>query len=250
MGHKILRMIEITVGISAVTGMIAGITQLFEKKNPAHKPNGIYEKFLKRGLDVFLSTGALITLSPIIVITAIMVRIKLDSPVVYTQERPGRGGKVFKIYKFRTMTNEKDRNGKLLPDEMRLTPFGAALRKNSLDELLELVNIIKGDMAVVGPRPLLVSYLPWYTEEQKKRHLVRPGLTGYAQAHGRNMVHWDDKFAMDVEYAEHITFKGDCKIIWDTVKAVFKHEGISSATSATMESFIDYCKGLGREPGQ
>ena len=145
------------------------------------------------------------------------------------------------------MTNEKDTEGNLLPDEKRLTKVGKAIRAASIDELPELINIIKGDMAVVGPRPLLVKYLPWYSEEQHKRHFVRPGLTGYAQAHGRNAVSWDEKFQMDVDYTERITFFGDAKIILATVKTVIKHEGISSVTSATMESFIEYCKSLGRE---
>lgn len=212
-----------------------------------HKPYGPYERFIKRPLDCILATGAFIVFSPILAVTAILVRVKLGSPVLFKQERPGRDECIFKLYKFRTMTDKRDDNGELLPDEIRLTPFGKKLRSTSLDELPELINIIKGDMAVVGPRPLLVRYLPWYTEEQHKRHLVRPGITGYAQAHGRNAVNWDDKFAMDVDYTNHITFKGDLQIILDTVKAVIKHEGISSETSATMESFIDYCKSKGRE---
>ena len=166
----------------------------------------------------------------------------------FTQERPGKDEKIFKLYKFRTMTDEKDENGEPLPDEVRLTSFGKKLRSTSLDELPELINIIKGDMAVVGPRPLLVKYLPFYTDEQHHRHDVRPGLTGYAQAHGRNAVNWDDKFQMDLDYASHITFLGDAKIILDTVKAVLKHEGISSETSATMEDFRDYCSSVGRVP--
>lgn len=212
-----------------------------------HKPYGPYEKFIKRPLDCILATGAFIVFSPILAVTAILVRVKLGSPILFKQERPGKDERIFKLYKFRTMTDGKDENGNPLPDEVRLTNFGKKLRSTSLDELPELINIIKGDVAVVGPRPLLVKYLPWYTEEQHKRHTVRPGLTGYAQAHGRNTVNWDDKFAMDCEYAEHITFKGDLQIILDTVKVVFKHEGISSETSATMESFIDYCKSKGRE---
>lgn len=213
-----------------------------------HKPYGFYEKFMKRPLDCLLAVSALIVLSPILLTTAILVRVKLGSPVLFTQERPGKDEKVFKLFKFRTMTDQKDASGNLLPDVARLTSFGRKLRSTSLDELPELINIIKGDMSVVGPRPLLVKYLPWYTEEQRKRHLVRPGLTGYAQAHGRNLVSWDDKFAMDVEYAEHISFRKDVQIILDTVKAVVQHEGINSATSVTMESFIEYCKSVGRGP--
>ena len=213
-----------------------------------HKPYGIYERLIKRPLDFFLSMCALIVLSPILLVTSFLVRKKLGSPVIFSQERPGRNEKIFKLYKFRTMTDEKDENGKLLPDEVRLTKFGRTLRSLSIDELPELINIIRGDMAVVGPRPLLVKYLPYYTEEQHKRHCVRPGLTGYAQVHGRNTVNWDDKFAMDVKYTEKITFPGDAKIILETIKTVFKREGISSGTSATMEDFTEYCASVGRTP--
>lgn len=207
-----------------------------------------YRQFFKRFYDIVLSGIAIIVFSPMLLITAILVRIKLGSPVLFKQERPGKNEKIFKLYKFRTMTDEKDANGEPLPDEVRLTSFGRTLRSTSLDELPELINIIRGDMAVVGPRPLLVKYLPFYTEEQRKRHSVRPGLTGYAQVHGRNTVNWDDKFAMDVKYAEKITFFGDAKIILETVGKVFKREGISSETSATMEDFRDYCASIGRVP--
>ena len=218
-----------------------------------HECYGPYERYVKRPLDCFLALVALIVFSPIIGITALIVKIKIGSPVFFSQERPGlidpKTGKerIFRLYKFRSMTNEKDTEGNLLPDEKRLTKVGKAIRAASIDELPELINIIKGDMAVVGPRPLLVKYLPWYSEEQHKRHFVRPGLTGYAQAHGRNAVSWDEKFQMDVDYTERITFFGDAKIKLATVKTVIKHEGISSVTSATMESFIEYCKSLGRE---
>ncbi len=212
-----------------------------------HKPYGPYERFIKRPLDCILAIISLVIFSPIIAALAVLVRTKLGSPVIFQQERPGRDERIFKLYKFRTMTDKRDENNNLLPDEVRLTAFGKKLRSTSLDELPELINIIKGDMAIVGPRPLLVKYLPWYTEEQHKRHSVRPGLTGYAQANGRNAVNWDDKFAMDCDYASHISFLGDFKIILKTVKAVFRHEGISSDTSATMESFVDYCKSMGRE---
>ena len=156
----------------------------------------------------------------------------------FTQERPGKDEKIFKLIKFRTMSNKKDKDGNLLPDEFRLNKYGKFLRASSLDELPELINILKGDMAIIGPRPLLVRYLDRYNEEQRHRHDVRPGLTGYAQAHGRNAVSWEDKFAMDVWYTTHITFVGDIKIIIDTLKSVLKHEGISSETSATMEEFM------------
>ena len=243
----ILKIILVIIIIAACVGIVVLVADLLKKDVKGHKPYGPYERFIKRPLDAFLSTGALIVLSPVLLITALLVRIKLGSPVLFIQDRPGKDEKIFKLYKFRTMTDARDENGELLPDQIRLTSFGKKLRNTSLDELPELLNMVKGDMAVVGPRPLLVEYLPWYTEEQHKRHDVRPGLTGYAQAHGRNTVDWDDKFALDVDYASHITFMGDLKIILDTVKAVFKHEGISSATSATMESFIEYCKSKGRE---
>ena len=213
-----------------------------------HKPYGLYERYIKRPLDCFLATCALVVLSPLLLVTSILVKKKLGAPVLFSQARPGKDEKVFTLYKFRTMTDEKDDSGELLPDEVRLTSFGKKLRSTSLDELPELINIIKGDMAVVGPRPLLVSYLPYYTEEQHHRHDVRPGLTGYAQAHGRNTVNWDDKFQMDLDYASHITFWGDVRIILDTVKLVIKSEGISSGTSATMEDFRDYCASVGRVP--
>ena len=213
-----------------------------------HKPYGLYERYIKRPLDCFLATCALVVLSPLLLVTSILVKKKLGAPVLFSQARPGKDEKVFTLYKFRTMTDEKDDSGELLPDEVRLTSFGKKLRSTSLDELPELINIIKGDMAVVGPRPLLVSYLPYYTEEQHHRHDVRPGLTGYAQAHGRNTVNWDDKFQMDLDYVSHITFWGDVRIILDTVKLVIKSEGISSGTSATMEDFRDYCASVGRVP--
>lgn len=203
-----------------------------------HKPFGPYEMFVKRPLDCILALGALVVLSPILVITAILVRTKLGSPVLFTQERPGRDEKTFKLFKFRTMTDERNENGELLPDEERLTSFGKMLRTTSLDELPELWNIIKGDMALVGPRPLLVKYLPRYSPEQHRRHEVRPGLTGYAQAHGRNAVTWEDKFKMDVWYVDHLTFKTDVGVIIDTVKAVLKREGISGGGEATMSEFL------------
>lgn len=207
-----------------------------------HKPYGLYEKYFKRLLDLICAFLALLVFWWLYLIVAFLVRIKLGSPVLFAQERPGKNEKIFKLYKFRTMTDAKDENGELLPDEVRLTKFGKMLRATSLDELPEVFNIIKGDMSIIGPRPLLVKYLPYYSEEQHRRHDVRPGLSGYAQAHGRNGVSWDEKFRMDVKYVEHITFTGDVKIILDTVLSVIKKEGISSATSATMEDFIDYVK--------
>lgn len=202
-----------------------------------HKPYGPYEAYIKRPLDFCLSLGALIVLSPVMSVTAILVKTKLGSPVIFKQSRPGKDEKIFNIYKFRTMTDERDDNGELLPDEARLTNFGKFLRSTSLDELPELINIVKGDMAVVGPRPLLVRYLDRYSEEQHRRHEVRPGLTGYSQAHGRNAVSWEDKFKMDVDYVDHITFLGDLLVILKTIIAVFNRSGINAENSATMEEF-------------
>ncbi|HEM6222655.1 TPA: sugar transferase [Streptococcus suis] len=198
---------------------------------------GLYEKYFKRLLDILLSLFAIILLSPIILMVSILVYFKLGSPVLFTQERPGKDEKIFKMYKFRTMTDEKDEKGELLPDSVRLTAFGKWLRSTSLDELPELFNILKGDMSIVGPRPLLVKYLPLYSEEQARRHEVRPGLTGYAQAKGRNSLTWEEKFKMDVKYVGSVTFIGDIIILIQTVLAVFKRSGISSADSVTMEEF-------------
>ena len=205
-------------------------------KNP-HKLYGPYEKYIKRPQDFLCALAALIVLSPVMLVTALLVRIKLGSPVLFTQDRPGKDGKIFKLYKFRSMTDERDAKGNLLPDEDRLPTFGKKLRSTSLDELPELLNILNGDMSVVGPRPLLVRYLPRYNEHQARRHEVRPGFTGLAQVHGRNAISWEEKFDWDVKYVDHITFFGDWQIIYETFKVVFKREGISSATSATMEEF-------------
>lgn len=234
----IARIAKIIVAISAITGLLAGILDLFENRKEKTKKKGIYEKYIKRPLDAFLSTGALIVFSPILLVTAILVRIKLGAPVLFTQDRPGKGGKIFKLYKFRSMTDERDEEGNLLPDDKRLTEFGRKLRSTSLDEMPELINMIKGDMAVVGPRPLLVRYLPRYNAHQARRHEVRPGFTGLAQVHGRNAISWEEKFDWDVKYVDHITFKGDVRIIIDTVKTVFKREGISAAGEATMGEFM------------
>ena len=201
-----------------------------------HKAS-FYEKYIKRLLDILLSGGALLILWPVLLVTAILVRTKLGSPVIFCQERPGKDEKIFKLYKFRSMTDAKDENGNFLPDEVRLTKFGKLLRSTSLDELPELWNILRGDMSIVGPRPLLVKYLPLYNEEQRRRHAVRPGLTGWAQANGRNAISWEEKFRLDVEYVDHISFALDVKTIFLTVKNVLRREGISSETAATMEEF-------------
>lgn len=197
----------------------------------------MYRLFFKRFLDFILSLLAVIVLSPIYIIVAFLVKIKLGSPVIFTQERPGKNGKIFKMYKFRSMTSETDENGNLLPDEQRLTSFGKLLRSTSLDELPELLNILKGDMSIVGPRPLLVKYLPLYNEHQKHRHDVRPGFTGWAQCNGRNAISWEEKFDLDVYYTKHVSFLLDVKIIFKTIKTVLCREGISSETSVTMEEF-------------
>ena len=197
----------------------------------------MYKLFFKRFFDFILSLIAIIMLSPVYLIVIVLVRIKLGSPVFFTQKRPGKDEKIYKIYKFRTMTNEVDENGNLLPDDKRLTKFGKLLRSTSLDELPELFNILKGDMSIVGPRPLLVRYLPLYNEYQKHRHDARPGFTGWAQCNGRNSISWEEKFDLDVYYVNHITFLLDVKIIFKTVKTVLCREGISSEASATMEEF-------------
>ncbi len=208
----------------------------------------MYRRYIKRFIDFVLSLLAIIVLSPVLVILTILGAIKMKGNPFFTQDRPGKNEKIFKLIKFRTMTNEKGPDGELLPDEKRLIPYGKFLRSTSLDELPELFNILIGQMAIIGPRPLLPLYLPWYTEEQAHRHDVRPGLTGYAQAHGRNAVNWDERFELDLWYVNHISFATDVKIVIDTIKAVLKREGINSETSATMESFVDYCKAHGRVP--
>ncbi len=208
-----------------------------------HK-KGLYERYIKRPQDLILALMALIVLSPVLLLVAILVRTKLGSPVIFKQDRPGLNGKVFKLYKFRTMSDAKDAEGNMLPDDQRLGKFGKTLRSTSLDELPELINIIKGDLSVVGPRPLLVRYLPRYTEHQARRHEVRPGFTGYAQVNGRNAISWEDKFNYDVEYVDNVTFLQDWKIIFRTVLTVLKREGINSETSATMEEFMGTLEGI------
>ena len=198
---------------------------------------GIYARYIKRCVDFILALIAIIVLCSVLAIVAILVRCKLGAPVLYKQQRPGLDERVFTIYKFRTMTDERDENGNLLPDEKRLTKFGKILRATSLDELPEFFNVLKGDMSFVGPRPLLVQYLPLYNERQKLRHTVRPGITGYAQVSGRNSISWEEKFELDVQYVENISASLDIRIFLKTIKYVILREGISSATSATMETF-------------
>lgn len=196
-----------------------------------------YDKYIKRCIDFILSLIAIILLSPVLIIVSILVAVKLGRPVIFKQKRPGLDEKIFTMYKFRSMTDERDGKGELLPDSVRLTSFGKKLRATSLDELPELFNILKGNMAIVGPRPLLVEYLPLYNEKQRKRHLVRPGITGYAQVNGRNSISWEEKFDLDVSYVENESFLMDFKITLNTIITVFKREGINSGTSDTMEVF-------------
>ena len=207
------------------------------------RSQSIYSKYIKRMIDSIFAVIACIILSPILLIVAILVRKKLGSPILFQQARPGKDGKIFYMYKFRSMTNERDENGNLLSDEIRLTAFGKKLRSTSLDELPELFNILKGDMSFIGPRPLLVKYLPLYDERQKHRHDVKPGITGYAQVNGRNAISWEEKFEKDIWYVEHISLWIDIKILFKTVAVVLGRKGISSETAATMEEF----KGTSKE---
>ena len=207
-----------------------------------HKPYGPYERFIKRPLDCFLAILALVVLSPVLLITAILVRVKLGSPVLFKQDRPGKDEKIFRLYKFRSMTDEKDENGNLLPDDRRLTKFGRKLRSTSLDELPELLNIVKGDMAVIGPRPLLTEYIPYYTKEERHRHDVRPGLSGLAQVNGRNAISWDQKLAYDVEYVSKITFSGDAKLVLKTLVKTVKRSDIQVGAQLEAGKFIDQRK--------
>lgn len=204
---------------------------------PQKEKRGPYRRYFKRPIDFVLSLGAIIILSPILLLIALLVRIKLGSPVIFKQQRPGMNEKIFTLYKFRTMTDERDEKGELLPDEMRLTDFGKFLRASSLDELPELFNILKGDMSIVGPRPLLIEYLPLYNAHQRRRHEVRPGLTGWAQVNGRNAISWEEKFNYDVEYVDNLSFFLDVKIIFLTIMKVSKREGINQEGRATMEPF-------------
>ena len=204
-----------------------------------HKPYGLYERFFKRALDIFCSLMAILVFWWLYVIVAILVRVKLGNPVLFTQDRPGKNEKVFKLYKFRTMTDARDENGKLLPDNVRLTKFGKLLRSTSLDELPEVFNILKGDMSIIGPRPLLVSYLPWYSGREKLRHSVRPGLSGLAQVNGRNFLDWDSRLELDVQYVEKVSFLGDVKIILKTVSKFVKKQDIAVDTNQVEPNFAE-----------
>lgn len=234
---------KIFLTVSAVLLAAAGVQKETERrqrkarKEGRHVPCGPYEAVLKRPFDMLTAGMALVPLAPVMGITAFLIKTRLGSPVIFRQKRPGKDEKIFTLCKFRTMTDERDENGALLPDEKRLTGFGKWLRSTSLDELPELFHILRGEMSLVGPRPLLVEYLPEYNERQRKRHDVRPGLTGLAQVSGRNSLSWDERFEDDLEYIRKITFLGDVKILLATLAVVFKRRGISSDTSATMELF-------------
>lgn len=206
----------------------------------------MYRKFIKRLSDILLSLAGIIVLSPVLLVLWVLVRVKLGSPALFTQERPGRNEKVFKLYKFRSMTDERDKNGELLPDEVRLTRFGRLLRATSLDELPELFNILKGDMSLIGPRPLLVRYLPYYTKEERRRHDVRPGLTGLAQVNGRNALGWEDRFAFDLEYVDNCSFFMDLKVLGMTVGKVLRRSGTLSGADQTVADFDEYRKAQGQ----
>ena len=234
----ILKILLWIVAIAAVVGAGAFLADLLEKRGN-HKPYGPYERLIKRPLDAFLATGALLVFSPILLVLTVVGAIQMKGNPFFTQERPGWNEKIFKLIKFRSMNSAKDKNGVLLPDVQRITDYGHFIRNTSLDELPELFNIVKGDMSIVGPRPLLVKYLDRYNQEQHHRHDVRPGLTGYAQVHGRNCVTWEERLKMDVEYSQHVTFERDVKIVIDTVRTVIKHEGINSEGTSkyTMSEF-------------
>ena len=234
--RKTARLLGGVLGVATTTVAVKNAVDVNTEETKHEQ--GFYEKYVKRPQDFFCACLAAITLSPVLSTTAVLVRIKLGSPVLFTQDRPGRDGEIFKLYKFRTMLPPKD--GVIDPeqDAARLTPFGRKLRATSLDELPELFNILKGDMSIVGPRPLLTRYLDRYTPYQARRHEVRPGFTGLAQIHGRNAITWEEKFDWDVQYVDHITFLGDWGIIFETVKTVLKREGISASGEATMKEFM------------
>lgn len=235
---KAIKFLAVLGAVSLLLGfLVSAAEKRIKNTRQKHSSFGFYEMHLKRPLDFATAFAVLPFLLPVYIVLAVLVRVKLGKPVIFMQERPGKGGKIFKLYKFRTMTDERDESGQLLPDERRLTAFGKLLRSTSLDELPELFNVLKGDMSLVGPRPLLVEYLPKYSERQARRHEVRPGITGLAQVHGRNAISWEEKFEWDIKYVDEVSFTGDIKIILRTVAAVLNHEGINSETAATMEKF-------------
>lgn len=239
----ILKIILYIIIIAACAGIIAFIMELFVNSG-AHKPRGLYERFFKRFLDAFLSTGAVIVFSPILLVLIILGAIEMKGNPFYIQKRPGKRDKsgqerIMKLIKFRSMTNEKDANGKLLPDKDRLNKYGRFIRATSLDELPSLINIVKGDISIVGPRPLAVLYLKYYTKEERHRHDVRPGLTGLAQVNGRNNLSWDEKFAYDLKYVNNISFLNDVKIVFETVKKVFIHEGIGQGEEMPVSLHVE-----------
>lgn len=246
MGKKCSRALGAIASCAALIGVAAAVAdRIDQKRHPsAHRPFGPYEKYIKRPLDAVLSAGSLAALSPVMAVTALLVRCKLGTPVVFTQERPGRDGRIFRLYKFRSMTDARDENGALLPDTVRLTSFGRKLRATSLDELPELINIVKGDMSLIGPRPLLVRYLPAYTERERHRHDVRPGLSGLAQIHGRNYVPWDERLAYDVDYVNKITFLGDLRIVIKTLLCVLKRDDVAADTEEIDEGYLDEIRGV------
>lgn len=242
---KIIKIIALIMAFITAGGVIAGIKDLKEQKRrekqartegrEIHKPYGPYEKYFKRPLDFILAATALLVLSPLMAVTAVLVKVKLGSPVLFSQKRPGKDEKIFTLWKYRSMTSERGADGELLPDEERLTGFGKALRSTSLDELPELFNILKGDMSVVGPRPQLVKDMVFMTDEQRKRHIVNPGLTGLAQVNGRNGISWEEKFEWDLEYIDEITFIGDLKIILQTVQKVLGRNESDEEIDVTLD---------------
>ncbi len=238
---RIIKAISSIAVLCTVIGLICSLTEGISNKygwSKKHNPVGIYEKIFKRMFDVALSSFALLLLFPLMATIAIMVKTNLGSPVIFKQERPGLDEKTFVLYKFRTMTDSRDKEGRLLSDEERLTRLGRWMRRTSLDELPELINIIKGDMSIVGPRPLLIRYLPFYSKREHRRHDVRPGLTGYAQVNGRNCLNWDDRLSMDVDYVNNITFLGDLRIVLKTLKTVICQDGAAS-NSFDIEIYLD-----------
>ena len=233
------KIVAYLLSIFGIGSLVAGLIDFKNNKSSKHMSNGIYESYFKRVFDVFCSLLALAFLWPVLLIIAVLVKIKLGSPILFSQERPGLNEKIFKMYKFRSMTDERDEKGELLPDEVRLTKFGKFLRSTSMDELPELFSILKGDMSLIGPRPLLVKYLPYYTEKERVRHFVKPGLTGLAQVNGRNNLIWDRRLAMDVEYVNNITFIGDFKIFVKTIWNVLARKDIVEDTQVSEGSLSE-----------